>query len=327
MRQKTILAVFFLLVLTFAGYKYYQFKSRPFEFRSRLLHVRPDEVIGISIQFPNGEELAFGKESPDWMATDGSRGMRISSAMAAELTGNLQRFIALGLLDTTSEVQTALGLTLERGIRVNILSENGESEDILLGRIDSAAETTYLRFLDQEEIYVIPSAPTLPFRRPFGYYRDRSFFRLPMLKDLDSLHLEHPEDSLALRLVRRSSGWIVWADKEISPDSASIGNLWTAMSDYPLPEFADDFDEFSAAGLPKWKLTIWRRGAAIPHSLTCYYRKKDPMPFVWASSQHPHNFFASDSTGVFRAIISRLDSLARAIQSPVAPSVKQQAPR
>ncbi|MBK6949658.1 MAG: hypothetical protein IPH16_17670 [Haliscomenobacter sp.] len=306
MRQKSILAVFILLLLAFAGYKYYQFKSGPFEFRSRLLHEHTDEVIGISIQFPNGDELAFGKEFPDWMATDGSRGIRIASGVASELTGNLRQFIAHGILDTTKEAHVALGLTLGQGTQVSLLYEEGE--------------------MDQEEVYVISSAPTLPFRRPFGYYRDRSFFRLPLLRDMDSLHYENPTDSLAVRLVRRDNGWLVSAGKEILLDSAAIANFWTGMNAFPPPGFADDFDEFSAAGFPRRQLTVWRRTGGIPHSLICYYRKKHSMPFVWASSQHPYDFFASDSTGVFRAVISRLDSLARAIQLPKAPDKKPKAP-
>ena len=316
MRQKSILAVFILLLLAFAGYKYYQFKAGPFEFRSRLLHLGSEEVTGISIQFPNGEELAFGKEFPDWMATDGSRGMRVSPGMASELTGNLSRFIAHGVLDTTKEAQTALGLTLERGIQVSILYEGGAAEHFFLGIIDSVSQTTYLRFRDQEEVYVISSAPTMAFRRPFDYYRDRSFFLLPSLIDLDSLHYAYPVDSQALRLVRQETGWLVRAGREALLDSAAISLLWTGINDFPPPGFADDFDEFSAASLPQRQLTVWRRGGGMPQSLTCYFRKNHPMPFVWTSSEHAHEFFASDSSGVFRVVMSRLDSLAEAIRLP-----------
>ncbi len=309
MRQKTVLAVIILLALVVAGYKFFQFKARPFEFQSRLLRVRSEEVTGILIQFPGGEELVFSKEAPGWMATDGSRGIRITSAMASELTGSLPRFIARAMLDTASDAHAALGVSPKRGIRVRIMREGGEAENFLLGVIDSAAQLTYLRFKDQSEVYVIPSALTAPFRRPFGYYRDRSFFRLPLLSELDSLHYQNPADSINLRLVPANGGWRCLARREILLDSSAMASLWISLSTFPPPGFADDFDEFDAAGYPERRLIVWRKGGMNPHSLTCYYRKKHDLPYVWISSQHPLDFFSSDSVGVFRSVMVRLDSL------------------
>lgn len=308
MRGKTILALLFLLACAALLAYYFRFVSGDFQFRSRLLKIDPGKITAFSV-YAGGEERIFSLDEQGWMVSDGQRaGIHVPPSEISGMLRQLGSLYADGAEDGGAAIHARCGLQAGQGMQVRIWYGQQLVEDFLLGLEDTSQQIVYFRFAGQEEVFRVPSGFAAPFRRPYAYYRDMRFAAPPMLERLDSITYAIPADSLSWRLLPAGGRWGLVLKDTLGLDSLAFSSWWMQLGRLASVDFADDFDELLEGAQEARRLEFWIRDRPVLR-LFCYERSGHPVPFVLNSSQRPDDFFASDSSGLFREVFSALDTL------------------
>lgn len=309
MKGKTIAGSIVLLSALVALVVYlYVLYSGKIAFRPPVFHFDKNSVTTLSLSSAE-EELIFAKGEQGWTVSDGKReGFFIPDHEINAILKDLNALSPKAMWKGHISTPQAPGDRNRQVLKVRLLFLNRAPETFWVEKPNTADAGVNLQIDGQEEVFSVPSASVAFCFRPFSYYHDRTFAFPPHIAQTDSLTYITAEDSVTTLFFRTEATWQVLRADTLRPDSLSFSKWWAQLDRFTAPTPSQDFDEVQEARLPANTLTFWSKGRPLLE-LKGFYRSYPPYPYFIHSSQRPGDYFACDSTGIFKQIFIALDSI------------------
>jgi hypothetical protein len=236
-----------------------------YSFREKSIFKDDFSNVGqIQITTPKGENIVMQKEGADWIITKPKKYKADIVAVKA-LINNVKNLKAVRFPDETvkhkeqydfskSDISMTLTSTdgeviqsfmlIKKGPMVNrrLSIEETEKEDCLTEDIKKTIDTSYLKEVSTEDVYLISyNNDYLLFEKELDDFRNKPVF----LHKMDEIYkLEIMRDNKLLVLSRNDKGG--WSDinntDPISYDAAYVGSIFNYLSFVEAIEFIDDAD-------------------------------------------------------------------------------------
>jgi len=305
MRGKTIAGTFVVLLAlsAFAVYLWMINAHKP-AFRLPLFRFDYYSITSISVAHPE-EELIFSRPEQGLHVSDGQRGGFFLSEN--EIYTALRDLLTL-YPEGMAPGQYSLPSTSSSQVSVRLRFNKHKEEAFKIIMPIDPGDSALLQFSGEKEVFYVPRSKVAFFFRPFSDFNNRTFARLPRIGQVDSLSYFLPLDSLRFIFCRDSSSWKLNNAAPMALDSAIFIQWWQQINRISAPLPSLDFDEVQEAGNLNRQLVFWSKGRPVLE-IDGFLRSGGPAPFIVQSSQRPGDYFAGDSTGLFRYIFAPLDSL------------------
>ena len=311
---------FFLLLLAASLYGLFRWlrpSADPF-FASDLIALDTASVTVLSL-IPEGraeEELLLKREGRTWIASQGNRSVQAPASGVAAVLAPLTRLGSRQIAGRGAKDWEAFGVGPGKGIRVRVFQGSKLAEDFLVGLQEWDSDSlpfTYVRMWGDEAVFSASGFLRDAFWPGFEVFRSKVLLKLDAAK-VRRLRWEPAGQDSALVYSWSDSGW-VYPSGELA---AGLDSFLLQIQSLEGAEFADAFDPLARSGTLLGRIlfsgTDWERPVEVR-----YYRDTlGSKPFVFSSSSNPDNFFYSDSSGLYKAMILPLHSLSAGASSEAA---------
>lgn len=277
-------------------------------FRPPLFHFNKNSVTTLSLSSAQ-EEIIFAKGDQGWTVSDGKRdGFFIPGPEIYAILEHLTSLRPNAMWSGRISPPLPPDDQVRKVMKVRLLFENRPPETFWVEKANAADGRTYLQIDGQEEVFSIPVESVAFCFRPFSYYQDRTFAFPPLREKVDSITYISAGDSLPTLFFLTPSAWHFLRADTLSPDSLAFVNWWDQIGRLLAPDPSPEFDEVQEAQQADKKLTFWTKGRTLLE-LEGFYRSYLPQPYFVHSSQRPGDYFACDSSGIFKQLFTALDSI------------------
>ncbi|MEY4134403.1 MAG: hypothetical protein RL386_753 [Bacteroidota bacterium] len=309
MKGKTIAGSIVLLSALVALVVYlYVLYSGKIDFRPPIFHFDINGVTTLSLSSAQ-EDLIFAKGEQGWTVSDGKReGFFIPGQEVNAVLKDLNDLSPKAMWTGHISPYRSQGTPNPQVVKVRLLFHNRAPETFWVEKPNTADRGANLQIDGQEEIFSVPAASMAFCFRPFSYYQNRTFAFPPPIDRADSLTFIAAGDSLPTLFFRTRADWQVFRADTLRPDPLAFSEWWAQLGRFAAPTPSQDFDEVQEARLPATTLTFWAKGRPLLE-LKGFSRSYPSRPIFVHSSQRPGDYFACDSTGIFKQIFIALDSI------------------
>lgn len=301
------LFIFFLFLLGIYGLSQFYTQKSAINFHTHLIQIDTSAINTILIKPYLGNEINLQRIDSGWQITNETVTTKVNNLLAASLLEQLIAVKTSRVVTNEPEKWEHYGLDA-KATQVQIFDESRRLENFLIGKelSQQVSDTTYIRLVDENEVYAVPDFGQAYFTKGFDAYRER---RVLQLVDNQSIKRISYIDGIGVFLDTIDG---LWKDERGElVDSLDIVKYISDLNYVEASAFADDFDETRGSHLPTQKLILQGDDITPAIQIIAYQDTSATPPFIIHSSQFPDAFYASDSNGIYRQIFNSIlkDSL------------------
>lgn len=196
-------------------------------------------------------------------------------------------------------------LSPDKAIRVTVKSDSKVKRDVLIGKMSSTFRSTYIRFMDQEEVYLASGGLQNEFKKTVEDLRDKQIYKVD--KDsIQSIELLYKGKKLSFSKImdnKKDEEKIQTQNKDMVKSGKNetrwISNEYKKMKldDKKLDSFVSSFSSIKADSFPEIKkqsikkVTCIISGKVHDRSITLKIHKKhEKDKYLCTSSESPYTF-------------------------------------
>ncbi len=307
MNNRILLLAFLLLLSVYFIVQTCGGKRRG-SFDANLIELDTSRISSIMIQprEPESPEILLKREETGWIVSNSALNTRATPASVTGLLTSIQLIrtqrVAAKSPDKWRDFEVEDGM----GTRIRVFEGDQKKADFMVGRFSFNPQTqsgvSYIRLEGSDEVYAIEGFQLLSIGQGLDAYRDKTLLRLNSDMQVEELSFEYPDSAFAIR--RGEKGWLL--NGAMALDSARVEDYINFLRNVSGSTFADDFDETTAASLPRQTIRLKGPNIDPPFVIQVYRDTTRERPFVIHSSQNPSAWFDSDSTGVYLRLVKVL---------------------
>jgi hypothetical protein len=307
-----ILLFIFVALLALYGLSRLGSGRKERSFRTELIQLDTAAISRALITPKAGEgpQITLHKENREWIVSNGLVHAKATPAAIEGLMRALALIRAQYIAAKGKDKWTDYGVDENQATRVRVYQGEKLLEDFYVGRFNFNPQTqqgvSYVRLAGQDEVYAVDGFQVMTFNQEFHDYRNRSLSRMTAGMRVTALEWQSPDTTL--RLALRGERWLLDQEGAVL-DSLRMDRYLNTLRNLSGDQFADDFDEVLAQGLPQHTLRLSGEGIEPPLFIHCVRDTTRERPFVMFSSQYPENYFAVDSAGLYRQVFQTLEEI------------------
>jgi hypothetical protein len=187
------------------------------------------------------------------------------------------------IVSETGEQHEKLGVTDELGTKVTIRQAAG---DLVLVIGNPGQDGRYVRFSDEERVFLVPGMPRESILTTISDWVDRVLTRIPQ-SSLKLVQVTRGQDVLTLR--QEESSWYVGEGNE-AIDTTNINSVFNTLTSFVTQGLA----ETEPSGNPYMQVTLERDGAGVIN--LDFYQSQTEGEVVVKSSERAGFYVISEAT-------------------------------
>jgi hypothetical protein len=293
MKNRTLLIVFVGLLVIYAGSKIFSKKGQR-SFDPVFLQVdtaRIDRIV-LTPKSAGGEDIVLTRVDSKWQVSKGDLTRTATGSSVEGLKNNLARIVAERIVSKDPDKFPDYEVDETSGSRVRAYDGDRLLADFISGRFYFNQQTrgglSYVRKVDENDVYAIDGFLSMTFNQNFDSYRDRTILRV---EPADLVELVFEDISGQTDTFRKTGN--TWIKNETPLDSAHVAGILNGYRFVSSSDFADDFSPDRQE--PVRELTIRANNLQEPVNIRMY---QVDTTFYIHSSQNPENIFSSDRDGI-----------------------------
>lgn len=249
----------------------------------------PDEIL-IS---KGDKKVRIYKDKGIWLV--GDKGFPADDQKVDSLVDKMKE---IRITDFVSEgpYYEMYNLTSDKAIRVTIQSSDAIYRDILIGKKSSTFKSSYIKFVDDKDIYLARGALTDEFNKDVAELRSKEIYSIS--KDaVESLELRYKGSKITFTRVededkkeeekKAEKGWICNEFKGVKLNKSKVDSLVTSFSKVN----AKSFPELEKKSLRGTLCIVM--GRAYDKNVTLSIHSKKDDEYICSSSESPYVFTLS----------------------------------
>lgn len=291
MKKKTLFLLLALAALIYAIWHLAPEAPGPY-FSAQLVEIDTGRATALflSPQYAPEKEVLLKREGKTWIAVQGNRSVKASAEAVAAVLSVTASIKTHHVVGRGPQVWAQCGLDAGQGLRVRVLEGANTLDDFFIGTqtAEDGVPMTYIRLAKDDEVFAVPGNLVEALNPGFDTFRSKVFLELDAVR-LTGIRLELYE-------------------------AGSQGEFYPPVADSYLADirslqgevFADNFDPQRDASLLAGRITFFATEWDAPIEAEWYCDTLREKPFLFHSSLNPHNYFASDSAGLYGKLVAPL---------------------
>ncbi len=281
--------------------------KREATFDPNLVQVDTSAVTRIVVQ-PAAKEPAFTlqRRAGKWSGQIGEQAVPLDPSAVGRALGALSSIRARRIVAKTEAQWKDYGLSAEEARHFEAFAGDSKVADLYLGKLDfnqqTRSATAYVRTGDAPDVYAVDGFQTMNLPADLNSLRDHTV--LKMSAGMEVTAVAYQAEDFNIQLERTPNGW--QQDGE-ALDSVKVENYLNTLRNLNAANFADDFNPAGKTSLKT--LTLSGNNMTAPFRVVVYRDTMMSAPFVVHSSYRPETYFSSDSSGIYKNLFGKLDSL------------------
>ena len=294
---RNLLVVFLVLILAFAGIKFFGKRSTKGNFPSRIVELDTSGIdkIVMNPKVEQGGSIEFFLKGDSWRIKKGEIEIPAAEGMVDEMLSQLNSLKPKRLATKNPDSWKEYEVTDSLGSRIRIYKGDEKQADLVVGRISykqappqygapqqrpNIIGTSYIRHKDEDEVYTVEGFLSITFNRDFNSYRDQRFLSFTT-DSVNQIEFIYPLDT-GFILSKSDSIWNINGQEA---DQGSVKEFLSKNAQKGLKEFNDEFDPSSS---PDLRMIISQNGKT---PLTIQGYRNGDGSWVLNSSLNPEGFF------------------------------------
>lgn len=281
-------------------------KEKEKSFTTELIQIDTTLITSIEISPPEGgAPFRLQKESSQWFVTRNGLSIKARPAAVAALISSLGSITTNDIATSRPEEWVEFGLAQGRARKISVLSQDKVLESFYVGNFSEnpppQPTTFYLRINGEEEVYTVESAQGRTLDWPYRNFRNAHLMRTNPEVNFTAFSIDFGDTLLLAR--KTEQGW--QNQQDASLDSLAVEQYLNVFRNLSDTTFIDNFDEMAASFLPQQTILLEGDELQEPVEIRLFHdTTRLEFPIIIRSSYNPNTYFGSDSSGMYRKIIT-----------------------
>jgi len=298
-RRKLLLIIIIFSVFAY-GYSYLSVSKidTTTSTEIELVNLKPLLIDKVLISTSN-RSIQILKLKNNWIGTQNQMTINLLKENIDHFITNLSSLTSNQVIGSTKKKWSQYHVDSKSGIQVKIFSKSKLKEELFFSDL-CTSDSSYLRLLNEQEVYKIPFCISKYFSDSTNFLRDNQILKFNS-DQVTSLSWMNAQD-LSINYFLEENNWKM-KDEKVSKNK--VDRFLSKISHLSSNNFADDFDEASIDDIFFGKLKIDGLTMKKPIEISCFYDKDRLRPYILKSNINQNTYFESDSVGIFSLLFKR----------------------
>jgi len=297
--NKVLIIALVVLIGIFVLSKVFRSPKLESNVRKELVTIDTAKITEVRLQPAKalGQEIKLIKSGKKWKLLSESKEAKVEAGTVESMLGVLMNLQAQRMVTRKKEKWDTFEVG-ENSTRVSVYADGKKLTDFRVGKTGFSqgqgqgisGAYTYIRMMDEEEVYSAEGFIGSHFNRSFNDWRDKTFLRVNK-EDVDRIEFVYPDSSFVLE--KRDSTWFV------GDHPASVSKVDGYFNKIRFKNVNEFEEGFVSAGDPLLKMNIVKTDGAQATAQAWIKTEED---WVLTSSFQEGVYFTGKTTGAIKDV-------------------------